>query len=313
MAELQHDRLRALHADLAAGARQAGEPEPGPEDIRAMALLLRTAHEAPADLVPYLRAALAREALVQQRLPAIRRRQGLRPLFALLWAEARFLPLSFLVLQAALLAVGLLANRYLTGSAGSRALAGPPGTQPAYDLLARAVCRDALGRSADAITLLAPWLGMLTALFAVLPWCRGPWADLEALSPFSSGTRLLARAAVSTLIVAAATLGLGLWQRQGVTPSLLALARTAPLFLAVAWALAWALPFGAAGGVLASLLLWGGLTWWGGRLGRWDLFAPPAAGGAMLVQALALGGALALFALVRIEAGRGAVRVRGRG
>ncbi len=309
MVEPQDDRLRALQAGLAAGARQAGEPEPSLEDVRALARLLQTAQEAPADLVPSLRAVLAREALAGQRLPAARPGQGLRPLLALLWAEARFLPLSFFVLQAALLAVALLANRYLTGFAGPSLLAGPPGAT--YDLLARALWRDALGRSVDAITLLAPWLGMLTALFAVLPWRRGLWADLEALSPFSNATRLLARAAVATLIVVVATLGLGLWQGQGASPALLALARAAPLFLAVAWALAWALPFGAVGGALASLLLWGGLTWWGGSLGCWDLFAPPAAGSAMLVQALALGATLALFAVVRAEAGRGARQVRG--
>ena len=170
--------------------------------------------------------------------------------------------------------------------------------------MARDMTQECLLRAVKAL-----WAGAHPE--CLLPWRRGLWADLEALSPFSNATRLLARAAVATLIVVVATLGLGLWQGQGASPALLALARAAPLFLAVAWALAWALPFGAVGGALASLLLWGGLTWWGGSLGRWDLFAPPAAGSAMLVQALALGAALALFAVVRAEAGRGARQVRG--
>lgn len=308
VADMEDERLRALYEDLCAGARQESEPAPSLEVVRAMARLLQTDQEVPTDLVPTLRAALAPTSVRLPERAGRRPQPGLRPVLALLWAEARYLPLSFFVLQAVLLVVALLANRYLTGFAGPRTLAAP-GPEFANDLLARAMWRDALRRSVDAFTLLAPWLGMLTALFAIVPWRRGPWADLETLSPFSSATRLLARAAVATLIVAAATLGLGLGQGQGASLALLALARAAPLFLAVAWALVWALPFGALGGALASLVLWGGLTWWGSSLGRWDLFAPPGADSAMLAQVLALGTAVTLFVVVYVEAGRGARQV----
>jgi hypothetical protein len=268
-----------------------------------MAALLREALRAPAvpgGLVPALQAALARAGATQGAAP------GLRALLRLLWAEARFLPLSFFVLQVVLLALALAANRYLTGPAGA-------GPLPAWlegaprDLVARALLRDALGRSADALTLLAPWLGTGVAIFAVLPRRHGLWADLEALSPFSGPTRLLARTSVATLVVLAATTAAGLVSpgaRVGAPGVLLLLARTAPLFLAVSWALAWSLPFGAPGAVVASLALWGGLTWFGSGLGRWDLFAPPGAAHMAPAQALALAAGLAFFAVAWAQARR---------
>ncbi len=145
------------------------------------------------------------------------------------------------------------------------------------------------------------------------PCSPSGWADLETLSPFSGPVRLLARTAVATLVAGVGAAGAGLVHLgplegaaagQGVPGALLLLARAAPLFLAVAWALAWSLRWGAPGAIAASFALWGGLTWFGGGLGRWDLFAAPGAAGPPLIQALALALAAALFVLVWAQAGR---------
>ena len=287
------DRLRAIYDDLCAGAKAEGEAGPRLEEVaRLSALLAPPVGEdaVPAGLVPALYAALV-EATLRRGANSRRLTQGPRALLRLLWAEARFLPLSFFVLQAALLAMALVANHALTDFAGSRL----PLAAPGADLVARAVLRDALGRSADALTLVAPWLGAAAALFSALPRRKGLWADLEALSPFSEPTRLLARATVATLMATAAAVVAGLAQMGPAPAALLLLARTAPLFLAVGWALAWSVPFGAQGAAAASLALWGGLTWFGGRLGRWDPLAPP--GAAVPAQALALAAGLVLFAV----------------
>lgn len=294
MAERARDELQSLYADLCAGAQAAGEPAPRPDDVaRVRALLGESIGEeaVPADLVPGLQAALSAAPRLVPSPPLQRPAPGLGALLRLLWAEARFLPLSFFVLQAALLALALVANRTLTGFAGPSVLAL---SAPGRDLLTRALVRDALGRSADALTLVAPWLGAAAALFAALPRRKGLWADLEALSPFSESTRLLARGAVATLIAATGTTVAGLAQTGPAPGTLLLLARTAPLFLAVAWALAWSVPLGAPGAAVASLALWGGLTWFGGRLGRWDLLAPP--GAALPAQVLGLAAGLVLMA-----------------
>lgn len=296
MRDPQKDRLDTLYADLCEAARAEGEPAPSREEVAALAALLADVpHEAalPTGLVPSMQAALLSAVPPTQPCRAARPSPGLRALLGLLWAEARFLPLSFFALQAGLLALALLANRYLTGFAGPQvALAAEAGSA---GLLARTLLHDALGHSVDALTLVAPWLGLAAALFAALPRRRGLWADLEALSPISGPTRLLARAAVATLIAATATSLAGLAQTGATPAALLLLARTAPLFLAVAWASAWAVPFGTAGAAAASLALWGGLSLYGGRLGRWDLFAPP--GTALPAQALALAASVALTAL----------------
>lgn len=303
MAERDKGRRGSLCADLDDGARALGEPAPRPEDVARLAGLLRTemGEEAiPPDLVPSLQAALAEAA--RPAAVSARTAPGLRALLRLLWAEARFLPLSFFACQAALLAMALVANRCLTGFAG-------PAAAPLAPLMP-AIVRDALGRSVDAFTLIAPWLGLAVALFAALPVRRGLWADLEALSPLSGPTRLLARAAVATCIATVGMAIAGLVQ-MGPTPSpLLLLARTAPLFLAVAWALAWSIPCGAAGAVGASLALWGWLSLCGGRLGRWDLLAPPVGG--PQAQLLALAASAALLVAAWALAGRRPVPSGGR-
>lgn len=298
MADGEIDRLESLYADLCEGARALGEPAPAREEVARLAALLQ-AEAVPADLVPSLHAALAGAARPQ---PTAHGAPGPHALARLLWAEVRFLPLSFFTFQAALLAMALAANRYLTGFAGPRLASASTGSGAALDLVMRTILRDALGRSVDALTLVTPWLGLAVALFAALPRRRGLWADLEALSPFAGPTRLLARTAVATLIVLAATGVAGQAQRGSVPASLLLLARTAPLFLAVAWALVWSIPCGAPGAVVASLALWGGLSLAGGRLGRWDLFAPP--GAATPARLAALAAAAALLAAAWVLAGR---------
>lgn len=291
MAERDEGRRRSLYADLGDGARALGEPAPRAEDVARLAGLLRAemGREAiPPDLLPSLQAALAEAA--RPAVASARTAPGVRALLRLLWAEARFLPLSFFACQAALLGMALVANRFLTGFAG-------PAAAPLGPLMP-AIVRDALGRSVDAFTLIAPWLGLAVALFAALPARRGLWADLEALSPLSGPTRLLARTAVATLIAAVGTAIVGLAQLGPTASSLLLLARTAPLFLAVAWALAWSIPCGAPGAVGASLALWGWLSLCGGRLGRWDLLAPPVGGPQAQLLALAATAALLVAAWV---------------
>ena len=291
--------MRALHADLCAGARAQGEPAPSLEGVREMAALLRAETAVPADLVPSLQAALAGAARPQA---AAQGKPGPRALARLLWAEVRFLPLSFFTYQVVLLAMAWAANRYLTGFAGPRPAGAGSGSGEAAGLVTGAVLRDALGGSVDAFTLVTPWLGLAVALLAAVPRRRALWADLEALSPLSGAARLLARAAVATLVTVAATVVAGLAQRGSAPATLLLLARTAPLFLAVAWALVWSIPFGAPGGVAGSLVLWGGLGLAAGRLGRWDLFAPP--GAAIPARLVALLAAAALLAVAWVLAGR---------
>lgn len=297
MAEPQEDRMRALHADLCAGARAMNAPAPSLEEVCGLATLLATEPAVPADLVPSLQAALAEVAQATAHW-----KPGLRALARLLWAEVRFLPLSFFAFQAVLLALAWAANRYLTGFAGPRLASLGPGNGEAVDPATRAVLHDALGGSVDAFALVTPWLGLAVALLAALPPRRTLWADLEALSPFGGAARLLARAAVATLVTVAATVIASLVQRGPVPATLLLLARTAPLFLAVAWALVWAIPFGAPGGVVGSLALWGGLGLARGWLGNWNLFAPPEA--ATPARLVALLVAAALLAVAWTLAGR---------
>lgn len=299
MAEMTQDRLRSLYANLAEGAREAGEPVPAEERVRALgALLVHSAVEIPADLTLSLRTALEAAAVQHVPVGAQRPMPGLRSLLRLLWAEARFLPLSFFALQAVLLAVAFLASRYLTGVGGPRLPAAGSGEALNGDLVARALLRDALGRSVDAFTLVAPWVGAAAVVVGVVPGRRGLWGDLESLSPLSASTRLLARTAAATFIATVAMLVAGAVHPgpSGVPAALLLLARAAPLLLAVSWALAWSIPFGAPGAALASFILWGGLTWFGDGLGRWDLFAPPGTAGVAWTQALALMVAAGLFA-----------------
>ncbi len=331
--------MRAVHAELCAGARAQGEPAPSLEEVHEMAALLRAEPAVPADLVPSLQAALAgvarpqalfhrnphahavhgsssrhrRADFCEKLLATVHGKPGLRALARLLWAEVRFLPLSFFTFQAALLAMAWAANRYLTGFAGPGPAGAGSGSGEAVDLVTRAVLRDALGGSVDAFTLVSPWLGLAVALLAALPRRRALWADLEALSPLSGAARLLARAAVATLVTVAATVAAGLAQRGSAPATLLLLARTAPLFLAVAWALVWSIPFGAPGGVAGSLALWGGMALAGGRLGSWNLYAPPGAATPARLAALLV--AAALLAVAWALAGRcpaPAHRVHGR-
>ncbi len=295
MADRDREWLDSLYADLCAGAQAEGAPAPRREDVARLGALLRAGDAAPpSDLVPALHAALV--AAAQPRL-APRVAPSPRSLLGLLWAEARYLPLPFFALQVGLLALALVANRYLTGFAG---------TAPA----GQALWRDALGRSRDAFTLVAPCLGLAVAFWAALPGRRGTWADLEALSPFSGPTRLLARAAVAALAAWLGTAAAGLLQlgpsAAPLPAALLLLARSAPLFLAVAWALAWAVPCGAAGAAAASLALWGALAAAAGRLGAWDLFAPP--GAAAPAQALAIAASLVLLAVAWALSRRAASR-----
>lgn len=309
MVDHTEDELGSLYADLSEGARWEGGPAPREEEVLGVASLLREASQAapvPGDLVPSLKAAL-REGVATE-APAASPAAGFHALLGLLWAEARFLPLSFLVFEVGLLGLALAANRYLTGFAG-----------PGAELALRILWRGVLNRSLDAFTFIAPWLGTGVALFAALPQRRGLWADLEALSPFAGPARLLARAAVAALVALAGTVAVGLLQT-GPLPggerlplALLLLARSAPLFLALAWALAWSVYLGAAGAVAASLALWGGLLAFGGRLGGLDLFASPQTAGGR-AQVMALLAAVALLAMAwrqvgRLEAGKGALEI----
>jgi len=279
------EKLQSIYQELCAGAEAEGNSPPQLEDVRwLMSLLEEPLGEV---AIPEGLPATLREALVEAArtagVPAMRQRPGLRALLRLLWAEARFLPLAFFALQAVLLAVAFIANRSLAGFAGRTSLA----VVPEAGLLMGALVRRAVGTSADAFVLVAPWLGAGVALVAALPRPKGLWADLEALSPFSAATRLLARTAVATAIAVVATCLAGLAEKGPTAGTVLLLARIAPLTLAVSWALAWSVPFGAAGASAASLALWGGLSLFGGALGRWNLLAPAPAGPAQ-VTALAL-------------------------
>ncbi len=279
MPDAKTERLQSIYRDLCAAAEAEGQPPPQLEDVRRLLSLL----EQPLGAVPIPEGlcAAAHEALVEAArlagVPAVRRRPGLRALLRLLWAEARFLPLSFFALQAVLLTVAFVANRSLAGF-GRLTLA----LAPEAGLLTGALVRHAMGTSADAFVLVAPWLGVGVALVAALPRPKGLWADLEALSPFSAATRLLARTTVATAIAVVATCLAGLAEQGPAAGAVLLLARIAPLTLAVSWALAWSVPFGAAGASAASLALWGALTLFGGTLGRWNLLAPAPPGPAQV-------------------------------
>ncbi|MCG0238889.1 MAG: hypothetical protein L6E13_06500 [Firmicutes bacterium] len=304
--------LEAFCADLQEGARLSREEPPDPEAVAAFARLLAEADPPPVppDLVPALVEALAPPeaghagaagaaaaaegtagaAAVAAAASPPRPAPGLAALLRLLWAEARYLPLSFLAVEALLLAAAVLVNRYVAAL-----LALPPG-EPG----AGAAWSHLLARSRDALVLVAPGLGAAVGLFTLLPSAQGVWADLEALSPFSRSARLLARAGVATV---AALLGTGVAGLLSPHPpgaaaapaALVLLARTAPLLLAVGWALVWALRLGTLGAVAASLLLWLGLGVLGARAPRWDLFAVPATLGEALPQAVALALSLALM------------------
>ena len=283
-------------------------------------------------------ASAARPARRGRRARPVRPRAGTGPgwraLAGLLWAEARWLPMPFLVMQGVWLAAALALNAAL---AGYLADPPPPGARPAPGPAAgpqAGLVWGILAASADAFTLLAPWLGTLVALAACWPRRRSLWSDLEALSPFTPATRLLARAGVATAVATAAMLVAGLVQPPPLLapvagrlvpgavamlpagapasagpaaagpgaagPALAAalLARTAPLWLAVIWALWWQLRAGTLASVAASAALWGTLTLAGRFLGPWN---PLAVGptGSTILQGLMLVAAALLLVDVR--------------
>ena len=136
--------------------------------------------------------------------PAGPARPGLVHLARLLWAEARWLPLPFLVVQLLLAAGGLLlhlATLHYAGTApdagGLAGTAGWRGSAPGL------TGWQLILASADSLALVAPWLGTLVALAAVWPRRRQLWADLEALSPFPPASRLLARTWVAGVLATA--------------------------------------------------------------------------------------------------------------
>lgn len=197
-------------------------------------------------------------------------------------------------MEACLLVASLLVNRHLAGLVGF-----PDGTSAAP-----VPWLELLDRSRDAFVLVAPWLGVAASLFSLVPAGQGAWAELQTLSPFSRSTRFLVRAAVATLAALVGTLVAGMVNLSlPPTPApapiaLVLLARTAPLMLAVSWALVWALRYGSLGVVASSLLLWPTLVAVGYRAPRWSLLAVPATAGEALPQLTALALSLVLFAWV---------------
>lgn len=331
--------------------RQAGDPPvPGNLVPTLMAALERAAEEAeigtparqawPLDSPPvpgHLDAAPgSRAAASEEPAPARARvRPGLRALAALLWAEARFLPLAFLAVQGVLLLLAFWMNAVLAGLIGEGL--GGPGTAGAGAAAGRGLASGAAGsaggagvsgvtavaggagflfflarHSADAFTWVAPWLGTFVALASWWPRRRDVWGDLERLSPFPPSTRLLARAAVAAAVATAGIVAAGFFQPPpgaefmaptatrgaAVSPWLspvvpVLLARTAPLWFAIAWALWWALRAGTRGAVVASAALWGVVMALDRSLGPWSPLAvgPAQAAvvqGAMLVAAAGL-------------------------
>ncbi|HEY8347718.1 MAG TPA: hypothetical protein VIL07_10690 [Symbiobacteriaceae bacterium] len=286
----------SLFRDLQEGAALEGEPAPTLEEVTAMAALLREVERpaVPPDLVPGLVQALSTAGPLGE--PAAHA-GGIRPLLRLLWADARFMPLSFLVIEGVLLAGAFLINW----------------------VLARDLPYDAgVGRSADGFILMAPWMGLAAVLFALRPTERSVWGDLEALSPFPPAVRLLVRAAAGMLTAMAGMAVTWLVSPGPVSLSLavLVLARTAPLLMAVGWAVAWAVTFGPRAAVAASLGLWGAVTVLGPQLGSWNLLAVPQGLDRAAPQwtALALAALLWLWAVwrSRVLNGAGAAQAGGR-
>lgn len=221
---------QALWREAADGARREGDTPLDPQEVarlwsglRAVAAdepavsqdlvpgvtraLVEAAHELPGGLglePPAAAAAVAGPGCPPDRpgiLPAGTVRPGLAQLARLLWAEARWLPLPFLVMQLLLTAGGLLLHLVTVESAGiataAGGLAGAAGSRGAGPELTG---WQLVLVSADHLALVAPWLGTLVALAAAWPRRRQLWADLEALSPFPPASRLLARTWVAGIL-----------------------------------------------------------------------------------------------------------------
>lgn len=276
---------RSFYQDLREGAALAGEPVPDWDDVAEVTALLAEADRAlvPPDLVPDLVKALTEEGERTEEEPSL----GAGSLLRLVWAEARFMPLAFFATEAVLLAAALLINYVLVRGGGFS-----PG-----DWLVGAFPLGP-GGFADGFTLVAPWLGAAAGLFSLRPAGRGAWVELEAVSPFSPGVRLLVRAALATIAALAGTVVGGLISQNpgSATSATLLLARTAPLLLAVGWALVWAVRFGAGGGIAASAGLWVALAALGSRLGGWSLLFVPDGLGQAAPQWAALAVAAACWA-----------------
>lgn len=254
----------SFYRDLQEGAALAGEPAPNWDEVAEIAALLREAERAPVpvDLVPGLVKVLTEEGKLTEEEPSL----GTDSLLRLIWAEARFMPLAFFATEAVLLAAALLINYVLVRGGGFSPV----------DWLAGAFPLGPDG-FADGFTLMAPWLGAAAGLFSLRPAGRGAWAELEAVSPFSPGVRLLVRAALATTAALAGSVAVGFISQDpgSATSAALLLARTAPLLLAVGWALVWSVRFGAGGGIAASAGLWAALAALGSRLGGWSLLFVP--------------------------------------
>jgi len=185
-------------------------------------------------------------------------RDSIRPsveagsLLRVVWAEARFMPLTFVLMESLVLMAGLLVNRYVTGF----------WRPDAYWPFDPNIWSYMMTASLDASTLLAPLLGFLTVMLSLAPSAGSSWADLEEMSVWPRSVRLLVRTLVTSLVPLLGTVGLSIvdvvsgYPVTGRSLILLLVARTAPLFLTVSWALFWALHFGWIGAMTSTSVLW---------------------------------------------------------
>ena len=328
----------SLWRDAADGARLEGEPPLEPDEVALLWAGLRAvaADEpaVPAGLVPAVAEALsdgtrdgAAPMVAGEARPALEPVSacpvppGWRQLARLVWAEARWLPLSFLAVQLLLIAGGLLLHLMAVETASRAALPpiGPggarwePGATGAGGPAEPATLAgwQLILLSADSLALVAPWLGTLVALAAAWPRRRQLWADLEALSPFPPAGRLLVRAWVAgglatgllvvagwiqpALVGALFDFGLGIGPadlarpRGGAAVLAPGLARLAPLWLGIAWTLWWQVRAGTLGAMVASAGLWAAVTLGSRFLGPWNpLAAGPVPAAAVQVAMLAV-------------------------
>lgn len=287
-------RYRSIYDDICQGARLNGDKVPSESGVKAVADLLseiETACPVPANLVSSLICALeeaqteagrrthevvtASCAHVMETTPIdipqqtageglhesvvetgyrdiIRPSIGTGSLLRVLWAEARFLPLTFVLVELLILMAGLLVNRYVTG------FSSPNASWP----FSPSIWSRVMDVSLDAITLLAPLLGLMAVVFSLAPSSGSSWADLEEMSVWPRSVRLLVRTLVTSLVPLLGTAGLSVVDVVSGNPVtgrhllLLVVARTAPLFLTVSWALFWALHFGWIGVMASTSVLW---------------------------------------------------------
>ncbi|QUL99218.1 MAG: hypothetical protein IMF26_03950 [Candidatus Fermentithermobacillus carboniphilus] len=236
-------------------------------------------------------------------------RDSIRPsietgsLLRVVWAEARFMPLTFVLVESLVLIAGLLVNRYVTG------FSRPDASWP----FGLNIWSYVMTASLDASTLLAPLLGLMAVMFSLASSNGSSWADLEEMSVWPRSVRLLVRTLVTSLVPLLGTVGLSIvdvvsgYPVTGRSVLLLLVARTAPLFLTVSWALFWALRFGWIGAMTSTSVLW--LAQFAAASGRGipRLLIVPKTPGEAASQYVAIGISLGLLAWI---AGRQPYRSR---